>query len=153
MRPFLLRQFATAFLVLAAVACDSSTGPGGALVSASVSHTTFRAGDSVVVSVTTTNLGPDRIWVPTTSCLKLFEVLKDDTVVLPNSAICALANSVPPSTISLRAGASTTVNYVWHAQHDGWPVLFSPGTYTLRGRVYVRGQPVYSEPVSIEILP
>lgn len=148
-----------ALAALAATGCgDSATGPADDLtVTAGVAPTTFRAGDSVTITVTVTNAGPRTRSIVAQPCDDPFTVTAADGTVLPAvPRICALA-LVPPREVA--PGGSVTITRDWRGDVGSTAggslgASIAPGRYTLRGFVHVsdRTAVVTSAPVSIEVL-
>lgn len=151
----ILRQLATVLTICGAMACNSDPTDTNhsAVVTTTVARTSVRAADTVTIHVTTTNNGPGVMYVSGVgSCVKFFEVLYGDRVIVPNAAACAAVNESPAVPVKVLPNRSLTVDYTWRAELPGLPVLLTPGTYQIRGVVYSNGQSTYGEPVAIQIV-
>lgn len=155
MRQTIFRQLAAVLLVCGATACDSDPTDTNytAVVTTTVARASVRAADTVTVHVTTTNKGPGVMFVSGVgSCVKFFEVLYGDHVIMPNGAYCAAVNEAPAVPVKVLPNRSLTVDYIWRAELPWLPALLTPGTYQIRGLVYSNGQSTYGDPIDIQIV-
>jgi hypothetical protein len=160
---------AIVFLVVLLAACDEFSGPTGGLeVSTEVSPTVARPGERVTITTTVTNTSDHDIrYVFSTYCgFHMFVVENVDGVVVgPPPGINACAAILVPPTF-LKPGE----HFVGTEQSV--PGVTTPGTYQLRGFVFVDGyawsnradhprrlvgsgtvERIKSQPVTIQITP
>lgn len=122
------------------------------VVTASVTATTFRAGEVVIVTVTATNPGNRPQTIGTNLCPDPFVVTTQaGKVVGPGSRVC----SAEATSKQLAPGEQFVLALPWagdaqRATPDA-PGVLSPDTYLLRGRVASDKGYAWSQPVTIRI--
>ena len=146
-----LRLLVTTVSIASLSACGDSIGPGQLALSLQVARTAVRANDSVTVRIEATNTSSRDLTFQGDGapCGRLFELLKDNQVI-PWSGVCTLELRAP---FVLKASSAQTMELVWYANLEGWPVLLTPGTYQLRAKARTGADIVTSAPVNIEVLP
>ncbi|MBC8086653.1 MAG: hypothetical protein H7Z40_05270 [Phycisphaerae bacterium] len=151
-----LHSLAVALLSASIAACsESPTQSINVLerlsVSAQVSRTAFRSGDSTTVRVVVTNISKQTVTTGLLdSCIPLFDVFKDDYIVAPGGWSRVCTASIRMETIA--PGASKVLTYVWRGENIDWAVMLSPGTYVLRGKLGAGDNVIHGEPVALQIL-
>jgi hypothetical protein len=129
--------FVLPFLFLAGCE-DSAPHPENWAVTTSISRTAFKAGDTVTVTVTVTNIGPDAGAINSKGCPLPFEVMPAGTltVVGPQDVVCTTEQRFA----TLAPGESFSYHTVWDGKGRtanrafGDPVvLLSQGDYMVQG--------------------
>lgn len=148
------RRLHAAFAAIVLVAaCDKTpleTTNNDVTVSLAVSRTSFRPIDGTIVRVTTTNHGTAIVAIPDPQCQGLFEVIRGNATVVGtklNPCIAIYGNQI------IKPGESVTNEHTWDGSDWNGAVQLNPGQYALRGKIFVDGQAVLSNPVAVEILP
>jgi hypothetical protein len=134
-----------AFLIASAcfvAACADSTSPvDGLVIDTSVSAQQITAGQSVSITLTIVNQRDTDVKVAVESCQRPFDVLnKFGAIVGPGAyQVCTLSLTAPTT---IAAGQTATFETQWAGDSLGIgpadePLYLSPGSYFIRGRVYV----------------
>jgi hypothetical protein len=142
--------------ILAASSCGTETGPSDLVdVEIAADPTEASFGESIMISVTTTNRSLRRVVVNGGTCPQPFEVLDDERLVVgPEHLICLLVATM----VTLDPGESMTLSSTWSGlgRSGGLddPMPLAPGEYSLRGRTSLRSYgTAYSEPLRVRVMP
>ena len=125
-----------------AVACGDSTSPvDGLVIETAVSAQQITVGQPVSITLTILNQRDIDVKVAVESCQRPFDVLNTFGVVVGPGEyeVCTLALTGPTT---IAAGQAATFETQWAGDSLGigptdGPQYLSPGTYFIRGRVYV----------------
>ena len=123
--------------VAALLGCSDAANPGDIAVSVTTTASQIKAGESVGVNVTVTNVGDREHTFEAGGCPAMFRVHELEGSTVRRDEICS-AVSRP---VRLVPGDSYTVHYTWTAEkvsYTGGSVVrtpLPPGEYTFRGEV------------------
>jgi hypothetical protein len=141
-----------AFAVGAASCADNSPfEPDTIRIGVNVARQSVAAGDTVTITVSTAKLGSRDVSYLPNHCFPMFEVLKDDRVVISAIESCAATILLAPAPVILRSSEIQTTRYVWTATYINYPALLSPGSYEIRGTAIVNGVEVKGQRVPITV--
>ena len=133
-----IQKLLSVVAIAALAGCSDAASPGDLAVSITPSASLIKAGDSITVSVTVTNVGDREHTIEGSGCPRLFRVYELEGDVIPRPELCSLSSKP----IRLVRGDSYTLNYRWVAEtftYTDGTVLRTPlpaGSYTFRGQVY-----------------
>jgi hypothetical protein len=149
-----MRPLSLAVILLAACSASPTSSANDLRITASVTPAEFRAGDATTVAVVVTNHGGQSRKIHTEGCPPPFVVTTfAGTVVGPTeSTVCSLVLRWT----QLAPGESYTFTQQWkgdaHSSAADARGLLPPGTYLLRGRLWLDGDKE-STPVTIRVAP
>lgn len=143
-----------------AVACGDSTAPdSGVVLTGAISMQAIQARQSVSITLTIRNYGPEEASVNLSDCSRPFEVLTAQGVVVGPAAVqvCTLALVAPTR---VPAGGSVTYETTWDGDASGIGpaderIYLKPGAYFIRPRIQMAegGVSVYGSALAITIKP
>ncbi|MEO7998950.1 MAG: hypothetical protein ABI852_15975 [Gemmatimonadaceae bacterium] len=143
----------SAVLLSTVAACDENPAEisdGYVIASLSVSQVAFRPADGTKVRVTITNHSAAPISIAPDGCQSLFDVISGTkTVVVDEDTACP---AIYGSQL-IKPGESLTNERIWYGADRNGALHLKSGQYSLRGKVFVGGQPVFSNAIAVELLP
>lgn len=136
---------------LAACGRSPAAGEDLVVVSASLTSTVLRLGDTTRISVSVLNAGTRAVTLDARACPWWFEVLKETTVVAPGEPACAAISDMR----TIEPGASYSHVFTWRGERIEsftTPVLLGEGNYILRPAVRIGGAMMRGTPVAVQIV-